>query len=127
MYSKSVELINYHVGNLLAHFKRYTKIRINIMSFKKTSNWNKKNELESFLIFKKLEKENFPRGKQIELSRQMAKSTNLSECSISAKVSNYKSVAGINNHSNASNDTKLFYSKYKHLSIEELQQIINEI
>ena len=95
------------------------------MSFRKNSNWNEKNELEAFLIFKKLDKECFPRGKQMELSRQMAKNTNLSEGSISAKVSNYKSVAGINNNSNASKSTKLFYIKYKSLSIQELEQIIN--
>lgn len=95
------------------------------MSFRKNSNWNEKNELKAFLIFKKLEKECFPRGKQMELSRQMAKNTNLSEGSISAKVSNYKSLAGINNNSNASKATKLLYSKYKDLSIKELEQIIN--
>ncbi len=95
------------------------------MSFRKNSNWNEKNELKVFLIFKKLEKECFPRGKQIELSRQMAKNTNLSEGSISAKVGNYKSVAGINNNSNASKYTKLFYLKYKSLSIKEVEQIID--
>jgi len=97
------------------------------MPFRNNSNWNNKNELEAFLIFKKLEKENFPRGKQIELSREMSKNTNLSEGNISAKVCNYKSVAGINNSSHASSDTKLFYSKYKNLSIEEFQNIIDKV
>lgn len=37
------------------------------MSFKDDSNWNEKNELKTFLIFKRLQEINFPRGKQMEL------------------------------------------------------------
>ena len=97
------------------------------MSFRKNSNWNEKNELKAFLIFKKLEKLNFPRGKQMELCREMEMETNLKVGSISAKVSNYKSVAGINNHSNASSDTKKTYSKYQDYSIEELKKLIDKL
>ena len=97
------------------------------MSFKDDSNWNEKNELKAFLIFKRLQEVNFPRGKQMELCRQMEQETSLEAGNISAKVSNYKSVAGINNNSNASNDTKQSYSKYKDLSIKELEDIINKV
>ena len=97
------------------------------MSFKNDSNWNEKNELKAFLIFKKLEALNFPRGKQMELCRAMEKETNLDAGNISAKVSNYKSVAGINNSSNASSDTKENYSKYKDYSIAKLEELISKV
>ncbi len=97
------------------------------MSFRNDSNWNERNELKAFLIFKKLEALDFPRGKQIELCREMEKETNLDAGNISAKVSNYKSVAGINNSSNASSDTKENYSKYKDCSIAKLEELINKV
>jgi hypothetical protein len=97
------------------------------MSFKDNSNWNQKNELKAFLIFKKLETLDFLRGKQIEFCREMEKETNLDAGNISAKVSNYKSVAGINNSSNASSDTKENYFKYKDYSIEKLEELISKI
>jgi len=97
------------------------------MSFKDSSNWNEKNELKAFIIFQKLKKVGFPRGKQMELCREMEKETNLDAGNISAKVSNYKSVAGINNNSNASNDTKETYSKYKDYSIEKLEELIRKV
>jgi len=95
------------------------------MAFRRSSYWNIKTELEAFLIFKKLEKDNFPRGEQIKLCRIMSKNYNLTEGNISAKVCNYKSIAGINNSSNASNETKEVYKKYKTISIENLENIIN--
>jgi len=97
------------------------------MSFKDSSNWNEKNELKAFIIFKRLEELNFPRGKQIELCRVMEKETKLAAENICAKVSNYKSIAGINNNSNASNDTKEAYIKYKDYSIKDLEEIISKI
>ena len=97
------------------------------MSFKNDSNWNKKNELKAFLIFKKLQEINFPRGKQMYFCRQMEKETTLDAGNISAKVCNYKSVAGINSSSNASNDTKQSYLLYKDYSIKELEDIINKL
>jgi len=97
------------------------------MSFRDDSNWNKKNELKAFLIFKKLEALGFPRGKQMVFCKKMEKETNLDAGNISAKVSNYKSVAGINNSSNASKDTKENYSKYKDYSIEKLEELINKV
>ena len=97
------------------------------MSFRDNSNWNEKNELKAFLIFKKLEKLNFPRGKQMEFCREMEKETNLDAANISAKVSNYKSVAGINNNSNASSDTRNNYTMYKDFSIDKLEELISSM
>lgn len=97
------------------------------MSFEYSSNWNQKNELKAFVVFKKLEEENFPRGMQMELCRQMAKKTNLGAENISAKVGNYKSVAVINNPSNASKATNQTYIKYKNYSIKDLEEIIDKL
>ena len=96
------------------------------MAYKNDSEWNDINELRCLLIFKKLEVDKFPRGKQIEYCREMASITNLSEGNISAKVSNYKSVAGINNHSNASQNTKKFYNDYGRLTVKEIESLINQ-
>ena len=97
------------------------------MSFKNDSNWNEKNELKAFLIFKRLQVIDFERGKQMEFCRQMEQETNLDAGNMSAKVSNYKSVAGINNSSNASNNTKESYLKYKDYTIKELEDITNKL
>lgn len=94
------------------------------MSYKGNSNWNDKNEIKCLIIFKQLEQAGFPRGMQAELSKKLAKSTGLKYGSISAKISNYKSVFGVNNHSNASSNTSYFVRKYGNLSIEELQKLI---
>lgn len=90
------------------------------------SNWNEKNELECLLIFKQLEADNFPRGKQMALCRELSKKTNLKATNISAKICNYKSVAGINNSSNASQNTIRIYQGYRNLSIQELEELIKE-
>jgi hypothetical protein len=97
------------------------------MSYRDDSEWNEKNELKCLFIFKKLEAEKFPRGKQMEYCREMERSTNLDAGNISAKVSNYKSVANINNASNASENTKEIYKKYNHLSLREIQDLINSL
>lgn len=89
--------------------------------------WNEKSELQCLLIYKILNADNFPRGKQIELCRELTKFTTLTEGSLSAKVSNYKSVAGINNHSNASSDTIKYYEKYKNISIDDLKKVIDKL
>jgi len=88
------------------------------------SNWNEQSELKCLLIFKQLEVDNFPRGKQLQLCREIAKSIKLNANNLSAKVCNYKSVAGINNSSNYSKNTFNLYYKYKDLSISELKKII---
>jgi len=94
------------------------------VSYNDNSNWNDKNEIKCLIIFKQLEKAGFPRGMQTILSKILARSTGLKYGSISAKISNYKSVFGVNNHSNASSNTNYFVSKYGNLSVEELQKLI---
>ena len=94
------------------------------MGYRANSQWNEKNELRCLVIFKKLQAENFPRGKQMEYCREMSSATALDEGNISAKVSNYKSVAGINNSSNASINTIELYRKYNSLSIQEIEELI---
>ena len=97
------------------------------MSFRKNSEWNELNELRSLMIFKKLESESFPRNKQMEYCKNMASKTNLDAGNISAKVSNYKSVAGINKPSNASVETKETFKKYGRLSLLELEDVISKL
>ncbi len=96
------------------------------MGYKDSSLWNDENELHCLIIFKKLQAENFPRGKQMEYCREMSKITKLDAGNISAKVCNYKSVAGINNHSNASTNTIKFYKEYGNLSIQEIEKKLNK-
>jgi len=94
--------------------------------YRDTSAWDDQNELRCLVIFKRLEAEGFRRGRQIELCREMARKTSLDVGNISAKVSNYKSVAGINKESNASTNTISIYAKYGALAIAEIQQIVED-
>jgi hypothetical protein len=94
------------------------------MTYNESSEWNEKNEMQCLVIFKKLECENFARGKQVEYCQKMAAITKLDVGNISAKISNYKSVAGVNKPSNASKNTKQIYQKYGHLSIAEIESLI---
>lgn len=88
------------------------------------SNWNKKNELRCLIIFKKLELKNFSRNQQMAYCREMEQISNLDATNISAKVSNYKSVAGVNNSSNASQNTIQIFNKYNQYSIKQLEAIV---
>ena len=97
------------------------------MTYRTGSGWNDRNELRCLLIFKMLIEEDFPHGKQSEYCREMADITGLDENSISARVSNYKSVAGINDGSNASSNTIEIYQKYNHLTVEELRKLIDDL
>lgn len=97
------------------------------MNYKVESNWNDLNELRCLVILKKLILEGFPRNRQIDLCRELAKKCNLKVGSISAKVSNYKSLAGINNKSNASNNSEFIYNNYNKYSIIELEKIIFDL
>jgi hypothetical protein len=94
------------------------------MSYRKNSNWNKENEIRCLIIFQKLKKENFPRGKQMQYCRDMARLTELDVTNISAKVGNYKSIAGVNKSSNASQNTKEIYRKYKNFTVKKLEDLI---
>lgn len=87
--------------------------------------WTIEDELKCLLAFKKLDLQKFPRGLQSKLSQQLSKETNLTAGSISAKICNYKSVAGVNNPSNASKATIELYDKYKNCTIEEIEKNIN--
>ena len=94
------------------------------MSYRPTSLWNEATEIRCLIIFKKLQAQNFPRGKQMDYCRAMSRITKLGPGNISAKVCNYKSVAGVNNASNASINTKNLYQKYGHLTVDDLDSIL---
>lgn len=97
------------------------------MAYRTGSNWNDKNELKCLLIYKKLELEGFPCGRQADYCRGMEINIDLSVGNISAKVSNYKSVAKVNNDSNASKNTIRIYAEYGHLPVSEISSIIEEL
>lgn len=96
------------------------------MTYKDNSDWNDINEIRCLIILKILILENFPRNRQMELSKELARISKLSKESISAKVSNFKSLAKINNNSNASKNSKLIFEKYNGYTIIELQKMISE-
>jgi len=95
------------------------------MSYRESSGWNKRNEMQCLLIFKKLQKENFRRGIQIDYCRILAAQTQLKISSIKAKIGNYKSVAGVTGNSHASSNTKEVFRLYGHLNIQELTDVID--
>jgi hypothetical protein len=66
------------------------------------------------------------RGIQYQLSIKLSneEDTDLDPRSISAKVSNFKSLAGVNNSSNYSYATEMTYNKYNHMSIKELKSLL---
>ena len=98
-------------------------------TYKKGSGWSDVTEMMCLLIFKKLEDEGFPIGRQTKLCKKMAKMSNINliEGTINAKVGNYKSVAGVNNPSHASMDTKRIYKENHKLSIKELTEKIQSL
>ena len=97
------------------------------MSYRRGSDWSDKTELACLAIFKKLEEKDFPRGLQIDLCGVLSKKSKLSVGSISAKVCNYKSVAGVNSESNASHNTHSIYKQYGHLSSGEIEKVMNRM
>ena len=94
------------------------------MSYRPGSRWNDTNELQCLLIFKKLKRDGFPYGASINYCRDLALFTVLKVRSISAKVGNYKSEAGITNSSNSSTNTKLIFQKYNEMSIETIESLL---
>ena len=94
-------------------------------NYSSNAQWNDKAELACLIIFKKLENEGFPRGKRADLIRQARKiHGNLpEENSMSAKISNFMSVAEVNKHSKASSNTRNIYKKYKNHTVAELEKI----
>ena len=91
--------------------------------YRKDSPWNDAGEIACLIIFKRLEEKGFPRGMQLDLCRELARTSRLTVGSISAKVCNYKSLAGINGSSNYSNQSEHFYKKFGKLSITQLQKL----
>jgi len=68
------------------------------MTYRTGSKWNDVNELRALAIFKSLQEQGFPRGEQRRNCLEISSITGISPSSMSAKVRNYKSVAGINRH-----------------------------
>ncbi|RSD28933.1 hypothetical protein [Vibrio pectenicida] len=97
------------------------------MVYRDTSLWNDLNELRCLEAFKKLEGEGFPRGKQSEYALDISLKSGLARGNISAKICNYKSVAGINNESHASANTRYFYNKYKYYSIAAIRELVKSL
>lgn len=95
------------------------------MTYRIGSNWNDANELRALAILKMLQEQCFPRGEQLRSCTAISSITGLSPGSLCAKVSNYKSVAGINRHSNASLKTKEIYKKYGYLRAADIEKLIN--
>ena len=89
--------------------------------------WNDLNEIRCYLAFRKLERNGFPRGQQAEFCHALSALTGLSSGNLSAKICNYKSVAGDNNESNASANTEYFANEYSRLSIAQIESIISEM
>lgn len=88
------------------------------------SKWNDRNELECLLAFKQLEEEGFPRNRHTELAKNIARQSGLKVTSVIAKIGNYKSVAGITRHSNASRRTIYMYEKYGHFTCSQIRELI---
>jgi len=96
------------------------------MPYRAGSNWNDVNELRALAIFKMLQEQGFPSGVQLRSCRAISNISGLTPGSLSAKVSNYKSVAGVNKHSNASLKTKEIYRKYGHLKADDIEKLIRD-
>jgi hypothetical protein len=95
-------------------------------SYNPNSKWNDPAELKCLYVFKVLHEEGFPRGKQLKMCIELSEETGLSAGNLSAKVGNFKSVAGINNPSNASENTKSIFIEYGNLTSKELEKIIGK-
>ncbi len=93
-------------------------------TYRQDSMWNDEMELRCLAIFKTLEEEGFPRGRQSELCRKLKEISGLAVGNLSAKVSNYKSVAGVNEPANASSNTIEMYRRYGGMTSAELRSLI---
>jgi hypothetical protein len=95
-----------------------------MFKFSATSGWSLENELRCFVIFKKLEVESFPRGRQSVLCRELENKTELSFNTINAKVGNFKSEAGVTGESHPSDATKYIIKHYGKMSLPEAEALI---
>lgn len=89
------------------------------------SEWNDAIDIQCLIIFKRLFVGDFPRGRQIEYCRELSKEINIDAERLSARVSDYKSAAGLNQSSHASMNTTRLYKKYRHTSIKELERMLS--
>lgn len=96
-------------------------------SYRAGSIWNDRLELECFLIYKKAEQQSFKRGLVTDLCRELAKHHNIDEGTLKAKVGNYKSLGGYTKPSHASKASRIFFSKSKSISIEEIECVLSKI
>ena len=92
--------------------------------YRSGSKWNDLNELRCLLAYKKLEELNFPRNMLSDLAAEIAIQSGLTVGSVKAKIGNYKSVAGVTGHSNASQNTLSMYKSHGHLNSTQLQMLI---
>ncbi len=92
--------------------------------YRANSKWNDLNELLCLQAYKKLEENNFPKKLLTELAKKIAYQSGLTLGSVKAKISNYKSVAGVTGHSNASQNTLSMYNNYNHLNSSEIQELM---
>ena len=99
------------------------------MAYELGSPWNDKVELECLLILKIWEESGFPRNLRAELCRKLEQRTKKSPShkSLKAKVGNYGSLAGFNNYSKYSQNSKRLFDKYKNHSIEQLKSVIKDL
>lgn len=96
------------------------------MSYSDQSNWSDNAEIECLIALKLLIEEGFPRGRQSEFSQSISAKYKLDQGSVSAKISNFKSLAGINKASNASENSKRIYKQYSNYSVLELSKLIDK-
>lgn len=96
------------------------------MGYRAGSGWSDKNELRCLLILRKVQDERFPRGLRMHYCRRMAELPDviMPLGSISAKVGDFMSVAGIGGRSNYSENTRRIYEQYKNYSTQELEEVI---
>ena len=95
-------------------------------TYSKNSNWNDNAELQCLMAYKLLKEADFPRGMQIQICDNLSSKLNISKGSLSAKIANYKSVAGDNKSSNASKNTIYFFSQFHHVTVNQLREIIEK-
>lgn len=96
------------------------------MSYSDQSNWSDNAEIECLIALKLLIDEGFPRGRQSVFSDSISAKYELDKGSVSAKISNFKSLAGINNKSNASENSRKIYKQYSNYTVLELRKLIDK-
>lgn len=88
------------------------------------SKWNDLNEFRCLLAFKCLQEQGYPKNMLTDLAKEISQISEISIGSVKAKIGNYKSVAGVTRHSNASSQNILIFNKYGHLNSNKLKEII---